>query len=365
MKQLNTLSLLAISWILLTSCYSQIAQETPQTQSNIETQEENIVVENTTNSVVEEVSTIEDIEEPTQEKTPEYLLIQQDGSDLVFERVLSENSVYTRYQISYTSEGFTVSGIMNIPKWDAQYPLLILNHGYIDPAVYTNGRWLKREQDYFARNGFAVLHTDYRNHAFSDNDPSLNGTGSILRSKKYGADAINAVLAVQNGKQNGASELEFIDSESVGMLGHSMGGWVTMYSLVAASELIDAAVLYAPVHSNEFYNYQRWGKNRLNSSQVQELNQIYGNTDVAESFGSISPESYFQNITAPIQMYFGTNDQSCPIAWWYEIESALESEWKDIDFIVYNREQHEFWPQWQNFMEWSSQFFSTHLSDNE
>lgn len=68
------------------------------------------------------------------------------------------------------------------------------------------------------------MHTDYRNHAFSDNDPSLNGTGSILRSKKYGADAINAVLAVQNAKQNGASELEFIDSANVGMLGHSMGG---------------------------------------------------------------------------------------------------------------------------------------------
>jgi hypothetical protein len=29
---------------------------------------------------------------------------------------------------------------------------VILNHGYIDPAIYTNGRGLKREQDYLARN---------------------------------------------------------------------------------------------------------------------------------------------------------------------------------------------------------------------
>jgi uncharacterized protein len=62
---------------------------------------------------------------------------------------------------------------MNIPIRKGKYPLVILNHGYIDPAVYTLGRGLKREQDFLARNGFAVLHTDYRNHAFSDDDASM------------------------------------------------------------------------------------------------------------------------------------------------------------------------------------------------
>ncbi|GAA3803846.1 hypothetical protein GCM10023083_43720 [Streptomyces phyllanthi] len=34
-----------------------------------------------------------------------------------------------------------------------------LAHGYVDPAVYTTGRGPAREQP--ARNGYAVLHTDY------------------------------------------------------------------------------------------------------------------------------------------------------------------------------------------------------------
>lgn len=38
------------------------------------------------------------------EEIPEFLNIQKDGSDLVFENILADNSVYTRYQISYTSE---------------------------------------------------------------------------------------------------------------------------------------------------------------------------------------------------------------------------------------------------------------------
>jgi hypothetical protein len=33
---------------------------------------------------------------------------------------------------------------MNIPKWEGDFPLLILNHGYLDTRVYTNGRGLKR-----------------------------------------------------------------------------------------------------------------------------------------------------------------------------------------------------------------------------
>jgi dipeptidyl aminopeptidase/acylaminoacyl peptidase len=275
--------------------------------------------------------------------------------------VLTETSLYTRYQISYTSEWLTISGIMNIPKWEGTFPLLILNHGYIDTSVYTNGRWLKREQDYLANNGFTVLHTDYRNHAFSDTDESLQGTWVILRSKKYWADAINAILAVQKAKQEWLGELKYVDSKKFWMLWHSMGGWVTMYSLVSQPELISAAVLYAPVHSNQFYNFQRWWKNRLTTSEIQEINNIYGNSEESESFKSISPETYFENIKAPVQMYFGTNDESCPIAWWYEIQSALTDAWKDIDFRVYEGEQHEFWPQWENFMSSSVMFFNTHL----
>jgi len=82
------------------------------------------------------------------------------GTGLVLDAVLADNAAYTRHSIYYYSNGVKISGIMNIPKGAGPFPLLILNHGYIDPKVYTQGRGLKREQDYLARQGFAVLHTD-------------------------------------------------------------------------------------------------------------------------------------------------------------------------------------------------------------
>lgn len=359
MKTITLLTFICTSlWLI--SCSVKAPEEIPETIQEIHLEDTTSLVSETTESDPVESEIGEEIAEV---ETPKYLEIQEDGDNLTFITKLADNSAYTRYQISYTSEWFTISGIMNIPKWEGSFPLVIFNHGYIDPAVYTLWRGLKREQDYFARNGLAVLHTDYRNHAFSDDDVSLSWGEGILRSKKYWADAINAILSVQKAKENGIQEVQSIDTENIWMLGHSMGGWVTMYSLVSQPDLINAAVLYAPVHSNEYYNFQRWTKARFSSTEIDSLHALYGNTENSESFASISPETYFENITAPIQMYFGTNDESCPIAWGYEIEKALTDIGKEIDFIVYDWEKHEFGPQWQNFMQSSVTFFKTHLKN--
>ncbi len=348
------LFLALISIIILSSCGQEISEPTeippPQEESLRETE-------------TESSESLSLVKEPINEmeKVPEYLNIQKDGSDLVFERVLEQNSSYTRYQISYKSEWLKISGIMNIPKGAWNFPLVILNHGYIDPAIYTLGRGLKREQDYLARNGFTVLHTDYRNHAFSDTDESLQGTGSILRSKKYWADAINAVLAVQKAKKQWAKQLEYVESENIWMLGHSMWGGVTMFALVAAPELIDAAILYAPVHSQEWYNFERWRRNSLTNTELFELQNIHGDLWDKESFIDISPQTYFERVEAPVQMYFGTNDSSCPIAWGDDIEKAFQEAGKSFEFIRYTGEGHEFSREFQNFMRGSALFFGEHL----
>ena len=129
------------------------------------------------------------------------------------------------------------------------FPVLVLNHGYIDPAIYVNGQGLMREQDYLAREGYVVLHTDYRNHAASDDDPR-----SELRLRLgYTEDVINAVLARQ-----AFAARRTLDGERVGLLGRSMGGGVTYNVLVAQPGLVDAAVVFAPVSSNTADNFDRW-----------------------------------------------------------------------------------------------------------
>ena len=292
---------------------------------------------------------------------PDYLRQELTGTGLEFVKILDDNASYIRYQISYLSDGLRISGIMNIPKWDAKYPLLILNHGHIDTSIYTLGRGLKREQDYLARQWFAVLHTDYRNHAFSDKDLSTTWEKTLWRSEKYGSDSMNAIIAVREAVKKNVTEVTWVDPERVGMLGHSMGWGVTMYSLVSHPDLIDAAVLYAPVHSNEYYNFEKWTKPRLSKEEYADLEKKYWTLTSSGIFLPISPEWYLSRIDTPVEMYWGTLDDSCPIEWWVHIEEVFSKAGKDIEFIRYDGEAHEFWPRWIDFMEWVSVFFREKL----
>ena len=61
---------------------------------------------------------------------------------------------------------------MLVPDGKGPFPVLVLNHGYIDPDTYFPGQGMPREHDYLARQGYVVFHTDYRGHASGDDDPA-------------------------------------------------------------------------------------------------------------------------------------------------------------------------------------------------
>ena len=129
-----------------------------------------------------------------------------DGSDLEVGRLLADNGAYKRYLISYRGDGLTISGVMNVPDGKGPFPVLVLNHGYIDPDTYFPGQGMPREHDYLARQGYVVLHTDYRGHASSDNDKNVDYELRL----PYAVDTINAVKAVKSSK------LRYLDKDRVG-----------------------------------------------------------------------------------------------------------------------------------------------------
>jgi len=274
------------------------------------------------------------------------------GRDLEFGRVLADNPIYTRHYITYKSGGLTISGIMNIPKGDGPFPLIVLGHGYIDPAVYTNGRGLKREQDYLARKGFAVIHPDYRNHADSDEEDNPE-----LRFRLgYAEDVINAVLAVRQ------AELPSVDAERVGMLGHSMGGGVALNTIVVRPELLKAAVLFAPVSGDARDNFDRWISRRAETAQ--QIIEEYGSPDENPSFwDNLSPSTFFQNVVVPVQIHHGTADESVPLEWSERLHEMLLSAEKDAILHIYPDEPHEFIGDWPLVMSRTASFFTLYLAE--
>jgi dipeptidyl aminopeptidase/acylaminoacyl peptidase len=282
-------------------------------------------------------------------------LIQQrfDGGALRIGEVLDENSSYTRYFVTYRSSGLTISGIMNVPKGDGPFPTLVLNHGYIDPDVYTNGRGLKREQDYLARRGFVVLHTDYRNHAQSDDDPDAE----LNLRLGYTEDVVNAVLALRT------AGLPSIDTGRIGLLGRSMGGGVTYNVLVTKPGLVDAAVVYAPVSSDVVDNFNRWIRAEPgNDALADQIIAAYGSPEDNPAFWrNASPVTFFERVSEPILVHHGTADESCPIEWSQSTVTRLRSLGKDAELLTYPGEPHAFEAAWDASMERTVAFFERHL----
>jgi dipeptidyl aminopeptidase/acylaminoacyl peptidase len=284
---------------------------------------------------------------------PYFSQMRLSGTGLTLENVITKNEAYTQYAIHYLSNGLTISGIMNIPQGKGPFPLLIFNHGHIPTSIYTRGRGLRREQDYMARHGFAVLHTDYRGHAESDPSP-MTENKRYDGNLEYAMDSANAILAVR------AATLPSVDASRVGMLGHSMGGGVTLAVLTGHPELVTAAVLYAPVHADVWENLVRWKKEREPDDKTIELS---GTKESNPDFWrDLSPQNFLTKIIAPILIFHGDNDESVPKAWSDDLVTRMKALGKDITYVEYPAEAHEFGPRWTDFMKKSADFFREQLS---
>ncbi len=274
------------------------------------------------------------------------------GRNLTVGQALATTDRYTRYYITYGSGELTISGIMNVPRGDGPFSLLILNHGHIDTSVYTNGRGLKREQDYLARQGYVVIHPDYRNHAQSSKD----NRDTLAVRLGYVEDVINAVYAVR------AAELPYVDEERIGMLGHSMGGGITLSALVVEPDLIDAAVLYAPVSGDMRLSYERWIERDSNNAAV--ITKTYGSPEQAPQFwDDLSAETFYDRIKAPVRIFHGTADDSVPLGWSQDTLDLLRQTGVEAELTVYSGAPHEFISDWSLFMQDSAMFFRKHLDN--
>jgi dipeptidyl aminopeptidase/acylaminoacyl peptidase len=276
-----------------------------------------------------------------------------DGRGLRLGDVLDETDEYTRYAVTYKSGRLTISGTMNVPAGRGPFPVLVLAHGYIDPDVYTTGRGLKREQDYLARRGYVVLHTDYRNHAGSDDDP-----GDDVRLRLgYTEDVINAVLAVKG------SELPYLDGERVGLLGRSLGGGLVYNVLVTQPGLLRAAVAYAPVSSDAGDNFDRWTREDPGRGDVSDdIIDAYGAPEDNRAFWrNVSAVTFFDRITEPLLIHHGTADEECPIGWSREAVRVLQREGKDAQLLTYDGQPHAFDSAWPRSMQRTTEFFDEHM----
>lgn len=254
------------------------------------------------------------------------------------------NQAYTRQQVTYTSDGATVSGVLLRPAGTGPFPGIVLNHGYIEPSIYDPGQGMAREQDALARAGFVVLHTDYRGHAGSDAVRPFERESRLA----YTRDAINAVASLE--------KLPYVDGDRLAMMGRSMGGGVTMNALVTQPGLVDAAVIYASVSSAFLDNLDHFTvPNRPETARA--LYDRFGTPEQSPDFyAGLSARTYFDRITEPVLSLHGAADATCPPRWARQTQNLMQQAGVDSRLTFYPGEDHAFYARWQDSMDLSIRF---------
>jgi dipeptidyl aminopeptidase/acylaminoacyl peptidase len=272
------------------------------------------------------------------------------GGRITRVRQQAVTDAYTRWEVTYPSGDLTVSGILLVPDGKGPFPGIVLNHGYIEPSAYVTGQGLAREQDWLARAGFVVLHTDYRGHAASDPATPLSRETRL----GYTRDAINAVQSLKRSP--------VVDPRRVAMLGRSMGGGVTYNALVAKPGLVRAAVVYAPVSSRFLDNLERWTIPERPEAAQALYDEFGSPEDNPRFYRELSARTYFDRITEPLLLHHGTSDDSCPIRWSHTTQELLERDGVRSRLVVYDGEEHAFVPRWADSMRTTVAFLRRQLA---
>jgi uncharacterized protein len=262
------------------------------------------------------------------------------GSEITIEQELASGSNYKRYVASYISDGLKIYALLTIPNSPDQtekYPAIIFNHGYIPPEVYRTTERYVSYVDGFARNGYVVFKPDYRGHGNSEGRPE-----GAYYSPAYTRDVLNAFNSLKNLPQ--------VNPEKIGMWGHSMGGHITLRSMVISPD-IKAGVIWAGVvasYEDMATNWRRastWmpssRENMASRPSRTQLIEEFGSFDENPQFWqSISPIYFVSDISGPVQIHHGTADLSVPWEFSEYLKNALENEGKDYEYFLYEGADH-------------------------
>ena len=161
--------------------------------------------------------------------------------ELRVEYAWQEKEEFTRYYITYDSDGLNIHGYVNIPRGNGPFPVVIALHGYIPASDYETLDYSTRYADSIARKGYIVLHPNLRNFPPSDSPGRVRDYQS-----GYTADVMNLLTYVREMAKDETSIFANADLENMGIWGHSLGGGVALRVLNLVPE-IKAAVLYGAV----------------------------------------------------------------------------------------------------------------------
>lgn len=253
-----------------------------------------------------------------------------DGGEVKIERNLGNFGKFTSYIVSYPLDGIKIFALMNVPasiKPDNGFPVVIVNHGYINPETYSTTSSYKTISDFYANQGFLVLKPDYRGHGNSQG----SGGGGLSRIE-YAVDVLNLIASIPTISQ--------ADPEKIFMYGHSMGAEVAL-RVLEITDKIKAATLWAPA-TTQFPESLLYFVRRHRPQSLPEIEAAINAYFSQADFPKLSTIENTNLIKTPLTIHHGTADSSVPFQWSVELGKKLTETNTTHTFYTYQGEDHNF-----------------------
>jgi uncharacterized protein len=260
------------------------------------------------------------------------------GSPITVEQTLAPGANYDRYIVSYRSDGYKIYALMTVPKGPKPktgWPVIVFNHGFIPPAQYRTTERYVAYQDAIARSGYLTFKSDYRGHGSSEGSSEGGGYGTPA----YTVDVLNAVASLKAYPD--------ADPNRIGMWGHSMGGQLTLRAMVVSPD-IKAGVIWGGVVAPYPDLVSRWtrraplppGPTSGRRWRTDLINE-YGTPEQNPSFwASISPNSYLNDLSGPLQLHHSVTDEEVPLAFSQTLVGEMKAAGKSVDLYTYPGDNH-------------------------
>lgn len=104
--------------------------------------------------------------------------------------ILGTSSFAERHLLSYSSDGLTINGFMDIPIGTGPFPVVLVLHGYVDEVGYQVENYTAGYAASFANAGYIAIHPNYRNYPPSDSGPNEFRVG-------FAIDILNLIAIVK------------------------------------------------------------------------------------------------------------------------------------------------------------------------
>ncbi|MDQ5950885.1 MAG: hypothetical protein QG639_162, partial [Patescibacteria group bacterium] len=163
------------------------------------------------------------------------------------------------------------------------------------------------------------------------------------------------------------------DPTRIGMWGHSMGGFITLRSMVVNKD-IKAGVIWGGViasYPDMLNNWRRRnstppplpspvasGARRWRDALVQE----YGDPETNPDFwNSISANTYLADVSGPIQLHHGVADSSVPVLFSETLAVEMQAANKPVELFTYPGDDHDITSNFGVAMQRSVAFFDKYV----